>query len=89
MDYEFNMLLASSKKSDGSKYQFFPINITAVFNQNTGINQSSANSVKQRLETVAVQLKFCDNFKEKLRIFWKAKKLILRNFSTFQQTKKI
>lgn len=89
MDYEFNMQLASSQKSDSTKYQFFPINITAVFNQNTGINQSSANSIKQRLETVAVQLKFCANFKEKFRIFWKAKKLILKNFSTFQQIKKI
>ncbi len=74
MDYELNMALVSTKK-----YHFFPINITAVFNQNIGTNQSSANSTKQRLETVLVQLKYSKNPKEKLHVLWRAKKLLLKN----------
>lgn len=83
MDYEFNMALLSSKK----KYLFFPINITAVFNEDVGSNQSSANSLKQRLETIAVQLKYAKCFLEKARIIWRARKLISKNFSLFQQIK--
>lgn len=81
MDYEFNMDLLSS----GKKYLFFPINITAVFNQDIGVNHSSANSIKQRLETIFVQLKYAKNSIEVIRILWRAKKLILRNLSTFKQ----
>ena len=61
MDYELNMELLSSRKPNGKKYQFFPINITAVFNLNSGENISSANSLKQRLETIVVQLKHSKN----------------------------
>jgi glycosyltransferase involved in cell wall biosynthesis len=81
MDYEFNMALISSEE----KYLFFPINIAAVFNQDIGSNHSSANAVKQRLETVAVQLKYANRLVEKARIIWRAKKLIFKNFSLFKQ----
>lgn len=81
MDYELNMALAS----EGKKYQFYPINITAVFNQDIGSNYSSANSLKQRLETVAVQLKYAKCLVSKARIIWRANKLILKNFSLFKQ----
>jgi glycosyltransferase involved in cell wall biosynthesis len=85
MDYELNMALASTKKSDGKKYAFYPVNVTAVFNVNTGENISSANSLKQRLETISVQLKYSKDMFAKLRIFWRGKKLIAKNFSKFQQ----
>jgi glycosyltransferase involved in cell wall biosynthesis len=84
MDYELNMALVSSRKSDGKKYSFYPVNITAVFNTNTGENISSANSLKQRLETISVQLKYSKKFPEKFKIFWRKKKLILRNFEQFK-----
>ncbi len=80
MDYELNMELVTSKK-----YLFFPINITSVFNQNIGTNQSSLNSIKQRLETVFVQLKYSKNLREKLHTLWRAKKLLLKNFSSLNQ----
>ena len=80
MDYELNMELVTSKK-----YLFFPINITAVFNQNIGTNQSSLNSIKQRLETVFVQLKYSKNLREKLHTLWRAKKLLLKNFFSLNQ----
>lgn len=80
MDYELNMELVTSKK-----YLFFPINITSVFNQNIGTNQSSLNSIKQRLETVFVQLKYSKNLREKLNTLWRAKKLLLKNFSSLNQ----
>lgn len=85
MDYEFNMELLSSRKADGKKYQFFPVNITAVFNLHSGENISSASALKQRLETIVVQLKHSKNITEKLRIFWRAKKLILKNNFEFQK----
>lgn len=81
MDYELNMALVSSQQ----KYLFFPISITAVFNQDIGNNISSSSALKQRLETVAVQLKYADCLISKARIFWRAKKLILKNFSLFKQ----
>ena len=81
MDYELNMALVSSKE----KYLFFPINITAVFNQDIGSNHSSANALKQRLETVAVQLKYANPLVEKARIIWRARKLISKNFPLFKQ----
>jgi glycosyltransferase involved in cell wall biosynthesis len=81
MDYELNMALVSSKE----KYLFFPINITAVFNQDIGSNHSSANALKQRLETVAVQLKYANRLVEKARIIWRARKLLSKNFPLFKQ----
>lgn len=81
MDYELNFELLSAKE----KYRFFPINISAVFNQDIGSNHSSANSLKQRLETIAVQLKYSRRFVEKARIIWRGKKLLLKNFSLFKQ----
>ncbi len=60
MDYELNMALVTAK------YSFYPVNITAVFNVNTGENISSANALKQRLETINVQLKYAGCFMEKL-----------------------
>lgn len=84
MDYELNMALVASKK-----YRFFPVNIVAVFNGSYGESISFYNSLKQRLETVAVQLKYAQNFKEKVSILFRKKKLLLRNFSTFCEIKKI
>ena len=89
MDYELNMALVSARKSNGEKYRFFPVNIPAVFNTHTGENISSFNSLKQRLETIAVQLKYSKNLVEKLRIFWRGKKLIVKNFSDFDNIRKI
>jgi len=83
MDYELNMAIVSAKRLDGKKYSFYPVNIAAVFNGDTGENISSANAIKQKLETIAVQLKYAKNLKEKLRIFWRGKKQILKNLSQF------
>ncbi len=83
MDYELNMSLVSNRKSDGKKYNFYPVNISAVFNLHTGENISSASAIKQRIETIKVQLKYSPLFLERLRIFWRGKKLIWRNFSLF------
>lgn len=84
MDYELNMALICS-----GKYRFFPVNIAAVFNGSYGESISFFNSIKQRLETVAVQLKYANNFKEKINILYRKKKLILKNFRTFYKIKKI
>lgn len=85
MDYELNMALASAKKPNGKKYSFYPIDIAAVFNTHTGENISSANGLKQRLETIAVQLKYAKCGISKARIFWRGKKLIAKNFAAFQK----
>jgi glycosyltransferase involved in cell wall biosynthesis len=85
MDYELNMKIVS----DSRKYSFFPVNITAVFNQNIGTNQSSLNSIKQRIETIVVQLNYSQNFLEKLKVLWRQKKLILNNLNIFIEQKRI
>ncbi len=79
MDYELNMALAAAKKL------FYPINISAVFNVHTGENISSANALKQRLETIAVQLKYAKKPLERFQIFWRAKKLIMKNWVQFSK----
>jgi len=84
MDYELNMVLVTS-----GEYRFFPVNIAAVFNGSYGESISFFNSLKQRLETVAVQLKYARNFKEKFSILSRKKKLILKNYKTFCEIKKI
>jgi len=84
MDYELNMALVTSKK----KYTFFPVNIVAVFNGNYGDSVSTSNSLRQRLETIAVQLKYAKNFKEKFNIIWRMKKMLLKNLATFCEIKK-
>lgn len=78
MDYELNMALVA----DGN-YKFFPINVTAVFNGAYGDSISSLSSLKQRLETVAVQLKYAPNFKEKFTIFCRKRKMLMRNWQNF------
>lgn len=83
MDYELNMALVSTNKENGKKYSFYPVNIVAVFNGNSGENISAKNGAKQRLETIEVQLKFAKNLKEKLQIFWRGRKVILKNLSQF------
>jgi glycosyltransferase involved in cell wall biosynthesis len=88
MDYELNMALVSSKKADGRKYQFYPVNITAVFNTNSGENISSVNAIKQRLETILVQLKYAKKPLEKFRILWRGKKMLARNFLQLSSVKK-
>lgn len=80
MDYELNFQIASSKKEDGKKFMFYPVNIVAVFNENTGENQSSLNSMKQRFETMQVQMKYSANLFEKLRILVRNRKIIMKNF---------
>ncbi len=85
MDYELNMELASKCKPNGKKHIFYPVNITAVFNTHTGNNVSSVNSVKQRLETIIVQLKYAKSTIARLKILWRGKKLIAKNFAQFQQ----
>lgn len=84
MDYQLNMAMVAS-----GKYRFFPINITAVFNGSYGESISVVSSLKQRLETLAVQLKYSRNFKEKLGVLFRKKKLVLKNFKTFCEIKKI
>jgi glycosyltransferase involved in cell wall biosynthesis len=89
MDYELNMALVSTNKKNGEKYSFYPVNITAVFNFCSGKNISSLNKLQQRLETIVVQLKYSSSIVEKFRIFWRQKKLILRNFLQFRQFYKV
>lgn len=84
MDYELNMALVVS-----GKYRFFPVNIVAVFNGSYGDSISSASSLKQKLETIAVQLKYTDSLKDKISILFRRKKIILKNFKTFFEIKKI
>jgi glycosyltransferase involved in cell wall biosynthesis len=84
MDYELNMAITSDIKN----YLFFPVNLVAVFNQDTGNNQSSLNSLKQRIESISVQLKYSRNFFQKLRIFFHFRKLILKNFNLFKSINK-
>ncbi len=83
MDYELNLAIASHKK-----YLFFPVNLVAVFNQDTGNNQSSLNSLKQRIESACVLLKYSKNSFQKLRIFFRSRKLILKNFNLFKSINK-
>ncbi len=80
MDYELNMALAATKK-----FLFYPVNITAVFNVNTGENISASSGTRQRLETIAVQMKYAKNLLEKAKILWRGKKMILKNHSQFHQ----
>lgn len=68
MDYELNMSLVTN-----GGYRFFPVNISAVFNGSYGESISFFNSLKQRLETVAVQLKYAQSFKEKFCILSRKK----------------
>lgn len=76
MDYELNVAISTSKK----KYLFFPVNLVAVINRNTGLNHSSLNSQKQRLESIAVQLKYADSFFKKIKIIIRSKKLFFKNY---------
>ncbi len=85
MDYELNMAIASSRKQNGEKYNFYPVNLVAVFNSNTGENISSANSLKQRLETISVQLKYSKDFLSSAKILWRGRKLALKNFAELQK----
>ncbi len=85
MDYELNMEIASALKDNKKRYSFYPVNITAVFNSHTGENISSAHSIKQRLETLAIQIKYAKCCFSKLKIMWRGKKLIARNFQEFQK----
>ena len=83
MDYELNMDLVAR-----GKYKFFPVNIVAVFNGSYGDSISSSMSLKQRLETIAVQLKYVKNLKEKIGVLYRKKKLIIKNFTTFNEIRK-
>lgn len=85
MDYELNMALVSSKKPDGEKYSFYPVNITAVFNVNTGENISSAASKKQKIETVAIQLKHAKCGFARAKIILKRWKFVMKNFAEIKK----
>ncbi|MFM7620995.1 MAG: glycosyltransferase [Alphaproteobacteria bacterium] len=84
MDYELNLAISSfksaSKSTSKNKYLFFPIDLVAVINRDTGLNQSSLNSKKQRLESIAVQLKYADNFLIKIKIIIRSYKLFIKNY---------
>jgi glycosyltransferase involved in cell wall biosynthesis len=80
MDYELNMAIAAARK-----FIFYPVNIVAVFNLDRGDNISSANKLKQRLETIAVQMKYAKTMVDQLRIVWRSKKLIFKNRNNFHQ----
>lgn len=88
MDYELNMALVSANKENGKKYSFYPVNIVAVFNGNSGENISAKNGLKQRLETIEVQLKFAKNLKEKLQIFWRGRKFLVKKLTILKGFKK-
>ena len=83
MDYELNMEIASSMKENKKKFLFFPVNLVAVFNQDTGENNSSINSLNQRLESICVQLKFSRNLIQNFQILFRSKKLIIKNYNLF------
>lgn len=83
MDYELNLAIASTKKNNVKNFLFYPVDLVAVFNQDTGENQSSANSIKQRLESICVQLKYCKNFLQSFCILFRARNLIFKNYSLF------
>lgn len=89
MDYELNLAIASSKKKDHSKYLFFPVNISGVFNFDTGVNISSKNSIQQRLETIVVQIKYSNNLFKKVKIYLRSLKLIIKHYNIFKNLKNI
>lgn len=84
MDYEFNMALLSYKKR---KFNFFPINITAVFNVSYGNNISTSMAEFQKSEVLAIQLKY-GSLREKIRILLKKRKFVMKNFSKVSQVLK-
>lgn len=88
MDYELNFEICSSKKSDGGNYQFFPVNIISVFNGSFSDSISVESSKKQRLETIAVQLKYTKSCVKKAAIIFRKKKFILKNLAQFLKIKK-
>lgn len=85
MDYELNMELVSSKKPNGKKYSFYPVNISSVFNVNTGENISSAASEKQKMETIAIQLRYAKCGIGKLKIILKRWKFVMKNFAEIKK----
>jgi glycosyltransferase involved in cell wall biosynthesis len=76
MDYEFNMALLSYKKR---KINFFPVNVTAVFNVSYGNNISTRMAEFQKFEVLAIQLKYASSVLEKIRMLAKKRKFILKN----------
>lgn len=78
--YELNLALASQRGCI-----FYPVNITAVFNGENETTATWSNELKESLEIVAVQFKYAKNTAEKLKIFWRTKKLIIKNRNTFHQ----
>jgi len=74
MDYEFNVDLAVNNKS------FFGVAIPAVFNISDGNNISTKMNKIQRLESIAVQMNYAKKSSEKLKIFLRRPKLIIKNW---------
>jgi glycosyltransferase involved in cell wall biosynthesis len=83
MDYEFNLALLSAKDK---KYLFYGIAIPAVFNMSDGTNVSSTLCLKQRVQTVALQFKYSSCPKEKLKIFLRRPKFILKNWQKIRKS---
>jgi glycosyltransferase involved in cell wall biosynthesis len=80
MDYEFNLAIVAR-----SNYVFYPVNIAAVFNVDLKENNSHSSELKKSLEIIAVQFKYAKSLLEKLKIFWRTKKLIIKNRNAFNQ----
>ena len=82
MDYEFNVALVAKNKS------FFGIAAPAVFNISDGNNISAQMKKAQRLETIAIQLKYAKNFSTKLKIMLRRWKFIIKNLLSIIKTTK-
>jgi len=78
--YELNLALASKRQC-----VFYPVNIAAVFNGKYENSKNWSSELKASLEIVAVQFKYAKNTVEKFKIFWRTKKLIIKNRNTFHQ----
>lgn len=81
MDYEFSMALVSAEK----KYSFYGLAIPAVFNISDGENVSAALSLKQRAETVAVQLKYTKCWIGRMKIILRRPKFVLKNWQQIKE----
>jgi glycosyltransferase involved in cell wall biosynthesis len=74
MDYELNMAIAKEKKS------FYGVGIIGVINISDGSNVSAKATQIQRLENIAIQLKYARNFMQKFRAILRNRKLFRNNF---------
>ncbi len=78
--YELNLAIVAK-----GNCIFYPVNIPAVFNSDNDNSASWSRELKENLEIVAVQFKYAKNLAETFKIFWRAKKLIIKNRNAFHQ----